>query len=423
MSRKRGMSNRTLLYVSPEIPRLTGSGMAIRSASQILALSELFEVSLAVIATGMSEEAVWAGIAPEVRAACASIVVATANPLIDRALARAGSPQGRVLVEGLSPLPLGYARVFPLLPAIADKVAAAHPGRRFDVVQCFRGVTARMLGLLCKRGVSWGRSVLDLDDYESFAKARYVRQFAANIGRQYTAVRRLEAWKLRRLEDRFVPAFDEAYVCSTADQEMLRARFPAVRWTVVPNVVPRPPPAARVRAAVFTFLFVGSLDYSPNREAALFFTREVLPILRPAAPAPFRAVIAGRSPDAAIRRLAELDGVEVVPDPPTLAPHYAGADAAIVPVRSGAGTRIKILEAFSFGVPVVSTVLGAEGLELAGGTDLLFGDTAEEFAAACLDLMGDPVLRERLAERGLAVFEERFGPDRLRTVFRQIHLA
>ncbi|HST74258.1 MAG TPA: glycosyltransferase family 4 protein, partial [Acetobacteraceae bacterium] len=374
------MSNRTLLYISPEMPRLTGSGMAIRSASQILVLSELFDVSLAVVATGVSEEEVCAAIAPEVKAVCASIVVATTNPLIDRILARAGSAQGRVIVEGLSPLPLGYARVFPLLPALADKVAAAHPGHRFDVVQCFRGVTGRMPGLLRKRGVSWGRAVLDLDDYESFSKSRYVRQFSANIGRQFTALRRLEAWKLRRLEDRFVPAFDDAHVCSTADQAMLRARFPAVRWTVVPNVVPRPPPAARTRAAVFTFLFVGSLDYSPNRDAMLFFTREILPILRRSAPAPFRVVIAGRRPDAEIQALAELDGVDVVADPPALAPYSAEADVAIVPVRSGAGTRIKILEAFSFRVPVVSTELGAEGLELSGGTDLLFSDSAEDFA-------------------------------------------
>ena len=173
-----------------------------------------------------------AAIAPEVRAACASIVVATMNPLIDRMLTRAGSAQGRVIVEGLSPLPLGYARVFPVLPALADKVAAAYPGHRFDVVQCFRGVTGRALRLLRKRGLSWSRSVLDLDDYESFAKSRYVRQFGPTLGRQYAAMRRLEAWKLRRIEDRFIPTFDEAYVCSTADQAMLRADFPpcAGRW-------------------------------------------------------------------------------------------------------------------------------------------------------------------------------------------------
>jgi polysaccharide biosynthesis protein PslH len=417
------MSKRTLLYISPEIPRLTGSGMAIRSASQILILSELFDVSLAVVATGVSDEEVWAAIAPEVRAACASIAVATMNPLIDRMLARAGSAQGRVLVEGLSPLPLGYARVFPVLPALADRVAAAHPGHRFDVVHCFRAVTGRALRLLRKRGLSWSRAVLDLDDYESFAKSRYVRQFGPTLGRQYAAMRRLEAWKLRRIEDHFIPIFDEAYVCSTADQAMLRARFPAVRWTVVPNVVPRPPPVVRARAAVFTLLFVGSLDFGPNSDAMMFLAREILPILRRSAPAPFRVVIAGRRPNAAVRRLAELDGVEVVPDPPTLTPYYAQADVAIVPVRSGAGTRIKILEAFSFGVPVVSTEMGAEGLELTGGTDLLFGDTAEAFAGACLDLMRDPDLRDRLSARGFAVFEDRFGPDRLRKVLRQIHPA
>jgi glycosyltransferase involved in cell wall biosynthesis len=397
--------------------------MAIRSASQILILAELFDVSLAVVATGVSDDDVRAAIAPEVQAACSSIVVATMNALIDRMLTRAGSSQGRVLVEGLSPLPLAYARVFPLLPALADRVAAAYPGRRFDVVHCFRGVTTRSLGLLRKRGLSWSHSVLDLDDYESFAKSRYVRQFSAAVGRQYAAMRRLEAWKLRRLEDHFIPAFDEVFVCSTADQAMLRARFPAVRWTVVPNVVPRPPPVVRTRMAAFTLLFVGSLDYGPNRDALMFFTREILPILRRLAPAPFRAVIAGRRPAAEVRRLAELDGIEIVADPPTLDPYYAQADAAIVPVRSGAGTRIKILEAFSFGVPVVSTELGAEGLELTDGTDLLFGDTADAFAAACVALMRDPDLCDRLSARGLAVFEERFGPDRLRKVLRQVHPA
>ncbi len=191
----------------------------------------------------------------------------------------------------------------------------------------------------------------------------------------------------------------------------------------MPNVVPRPSPIVRARMAAFTFLFVGSLDYGPNRDALVFLTREILPILRRSAPAPFRLVIAGRRPDAGIRQLAELDGVELVADPPTLDPYYAQADAAIVPVRSGAGTRIKILEAFSFGVPVVSTEMGAEGLELTGGTDLLFGDSAEAFAEACVALMHDPDLCDRLSVRGLAVFEDRFGPDRLRKVLQQVYSA
>ena len=154
----------------------------------------------------------------------------------------------------------------------------------------------------------------------------------------------------------------------------------------------------------------------------MFLTREILPILRRSAPAPFRVVIAGRRPDATVRRLAELDGVEVVPDPPTLAPYYARADVAIVPVRSGAGTRIKILEAFSFGVPVVSTEMGAEGLELTGGTDLLFGDTAEAFAAACLDLMRDPAVRDALW-RAASRVRGAVWARRLRAVLRQVHPA
>ncbi|MGE5233101.1 MAG: glycosyltransferase, partial [Acidobacteriota bacterium] len=92
-----------------------------------------------------------------------------------------------------------------------------------------------------------------------------------------------------------------------------------------------------------------------------------------------------------------------------LAPHYAWASAAIVPLRAGGGTRIKILEAFAAGVPVLATAVGAEGIDAADGRELLLGDGPEELAAACFRLHGDPDLHRRLVAAAGALVRERYS--------------
>jgi glycosyltransferase involved in cell wall biosynthesis len=105
--------------------------------------------------------------------------------------------------------------------------------------------------------------------------------------------------------------------------------------------------------------------------------------------------------------------VSVLADVTSLAPYYAAARMAIVPIRAGGGSRIKILEAFAHGRPVIATRLGAEGLGLVDGQHLLIADTAEDFAAAARRLLADPDLAVRLVSKAGALVEQRYALDRV----------
>jgi glycosyltransferase involved in cell wall biosynthesis len=145
-------------------------------------------------------------------------------------------------------------------------------------------------------------------------------------------------------------------------------------------------------------LFVGNLGYLPNAVGARWLCDEVVPKL-----GPVRVVLAGSGPTPGTEALASRPGVTVVADPPTVTPYYRAATVAVVPVRAGGGTRIKVLEAFAHGCPVVSTAAGAEGLPVTDGEHLLLADSADDFAAACRRLLADPNLGAALAQRAKSV--------------------
>jgi glycosyltransferase involved in cell wall biosynthesis len=194
-----------------------------------------------------------------------------------------------------------------------------------------------------------------------------------------------------------------------------------VNWVVVANVVPPPPEESRAPGGPFTFLFVGSLDYAPNKEGALFFCSSVLPLLRQVSAERFQVLIVGRRPEPAICQLEEIEDVSVIADPPDVGPYYRRADACIAPIYSGGGTRIKILEAFSYRLPVISTTIGAEGLGLIPAQHAVIADTAADFAAACHRLQTDPADRERLAEAGYQLYRKTFTPEAIRCLFTDVH--
>jgi len=157
-----------------------------------------------------------------------------------------------------------------------------------------------------------------------------------------------------------------------------------------------------------TLLFTGTLDYPPNTEGLLWFAHQVWPLLRERRPA-LRLLVVGRSPPEPVLALGRLPGVQVVGPVPEMVPWYGRATAVIVPLRSGGGTRLKLLEALAGGRAVVSTTAGAEGIDVADERDvLLVPDDPGRFAAATLRLLEDPALRARLAERGRALVQERY---------------
>jgi glycosyltransferase involved in cell wall biosynthesis len=183
---------------------------------------------------------------------------------------------------------------------------------------------------------------------------------------------------------------------------------------VVPNAVRRPALRVQQRSAgvPFRLLFVGNLGYFPNIDGLQWFCEHVLPVLRSIADRPFRVRIAGAglkpSLAAHLRTHAEVDVAGEVPD---VSVEYDAADAVIVPVRAGGGTRIKVIEAFAHERPVVTTTIGAEGIEAESGRELVLAETPEDFAAACAQLMSDEALRRSLTRAGLSLVTRQYSQD------------
>jgi glycosyltransferase involved in cell wall biosynthesis len=265
---------------------------------------------------------------------------------------------------------------------------------------------------------------LDLDDREVTVQLRLAERLRLTGDEAGAQLALVEADRYARLESEWLPRCDQVYVSSEVDRRALARDHPAARVAVLPNTIRVPDTAATppVRGP-FTFLFVGNLGYRPNEDAMRFFCSEILPALRGAAARPFLVHVVGANPSAPVRSLALEPEVRVVGWVDDVAPWYRAAHAAIVPLRAGGGTRIKILEAFAHGCPVVSTTLGAEGLAVTDGRHLYLADTPRDFAAACLRLMRDPALGRSLAQHGLALVRRRHGIGRLRALLRAVPAA
>jgi glycosyltransferase involved in cell wall biosynthesis len=155
-----------------------------------------------------------------------------------------------------------------------------------------------------------------------------------------------------------------------------------------------------------TMLFVGALDYEPNTEAVEWFVREVLPRVR--ARVPHATVrIVGRGADR-VGWVRGEPGVVLVGPVDDLSVELDAADVSVVPIRVGAGTRLKVVEALANHLPIVTTTVGCEGIDVADGLHALIRDDAAGFAAACADLLGDGEWRQRLADAGAELFTQRY---------------
>jgi glycosyltransferase involved in cell wall biosynthesis len=159
------------------------------------------------------------------------------------------------------------------------------------------------------------------------------------------------------------------------------------------------------RTAEPLVLYLGSMSWPPNAEAALFLANDVLPLVRRRVPGT-RLRIVGRNPPADVRSAA-ADGVEVTGGVKSVIPHLRDAALLAVPLEAGGGTRLKILEALASGLPVVSTPVGAEGLDLTDGEHLLIA-TRDQFAESIVRLLNDRSFGIRLARNGRAAVRQRY---------------
>jgi sugar transferase (PEP-CTERM/EpsH1 system associated) len=244
------------------------------------------------------------------------------------------------------------------------------------------------------------RALLNCDwhNIESEIMSRYADNTPGLPRRLYA---RRTAYLLRRQEGLLLAGCDTHTVCSERERQTLLKHDPGARIEVIPNGVDvesfqSSPDTSSLR---HDLLLVGSMHYHPNVDAALFFAREVWPAIRQQRP-DLRFVIVGAQPTAEVLKLGEQPGIIVTGTVDDVRPFYHNALAAVVPLRVGGGTRLKILEAMAAGVPVISTTVGAEGLPVTNGTDILLADSPRDFVESALLLAPDSELWKNLAKAG-----------------------
>ncbi|MDE0011812.1 MAG: glycosyltransferase family 4 protein [Candidatus Poribacteria bacterium] len=152
-------------------------------------------------------------------------------------------------------------------------------------------------------------------------------------------------------------------------------------------------------------IYIGSMDWYPNEDAVAFFADEVLPLIQEKVSNVTFSIVGG-NPSARVRKLAEREGVVVTGRVPEIKPYFAEAMVFVVPLRIGSGTRLKILEALAIGKAIVSTTVGAEGLDLRDGEEIFIADEPTAFADAVTRLLMDSELRRRIGENGRARVEQ-----------------
>ncbi len=234
-----------------------------------------------------------------------------------------------------------------------------------------------------------------------------------------------EARAFARYEREMMRAFDAVLAVTEEDRQHLLALLPeaereglAARMTVAPICVDpeREAPVARAEGGPPTILHLGTMFWPPNVEGVLWFASEVLPRVRKVVPQA-RFAIVGKNPPQEVVALGKADPlIEVtgyVADP---TPYLAAADAFIVPLHAGGGMRVKILDAWMRGLPVVSTAIGAEGIEVRDGENILLTSTTDDaereafaFAVATIRLLTEPGLNQALRRNGRAWVEARYS--------------
>jgi hypothetical protein len=410
------------VYLTPCVPAEAGHGLAMRAGLLLDALASRFDVHLAVaplVDTGRpdrAEDDLWVRARVHevetldiLRSAPCRAGPRRATHPGDTALATwTGEPRPDPWSGDGELLPLPCRRLRPGAPAlvarwIADRSPAlALAGRMYTA--------ALLVGDAPRDGSPSPARVVDLDDDDA-AVALQTAGLHLERGRPDLATAAFaEARRYALLGLRLLPELDGALVAGADDDKRARLRTRGGAPRHVRNAVTVPPLAATGPARTEDrILFVGSLGYLPNEDAAAWFVEHVLPLVRIWRPHT-SVVIAGRSPTAAVWRLEAHPGVRVIADPPDVAPLYEEAAIAVSPVRAGGGSRTKILEAFARGVPVVTTAAGGDGLRFEAGVHALVAGEPKAMARACAELLAAPERRAaqaRAAHAFVAAHHER----------------
>jgi len=288
---------------------------------------------------------------------------------------------------------------------VFQKALDRHLGEhRYDVVNC---EFVFMAGYRFRVGTGPERMRLTLDEHN--VEYDVLRRTASSTSLDRRLFNAVNWRKLRREEVTAWARFDGCTLTSRRDEEFVNREAPRVRTSVIPNGVDLDTflPDPDISVQPMTVLFFGAINYFPNTDGVSYFLERVLPILRVRHPSLKVRIVGPGAPESI--QAQRSHSVEVTGFVEDLRREIARAAVVIAPLRIGGGTRLKIIEAMSVAKPVVSTTIGAEGLDVTHGKNVLLADTPETFANEVTRILENPALGDRLGRAARQLAEERYG--------------
>lgn len=380
-----------LLFLCHRLPYPPRRGGKIRPFNMIKHLAQEHEVTVATVARSRGE--VEEG--RRLREFCRALHVAVIPGPV---------AWSRFALHTLSPFPATFAYFYS--PWLARTVHTLLARPTFDAIF----VHSSSMGPYVANH-SRCRKIIDFGDADSEKWFQYARTapFPLSVGF------RLEGVKVRRYERRLAACFDGASVISDEERRVL-VDVVGRPIEVIPNGVdleyfqPSPDPTPRYKP--HRLVFTGNMGYRANVDAAKYLVLAILPRLRTVMP-DVELHIVGMDPTVAVRRLADGRQVVVTGRVADVRPYLREAAAAVAPLRVARGLQNKVLEAMAMRVPVVATPAAIRGLNVVPNRDARVAADPDEFARALIELMRDPIARERFAEAGRAYVEQNHDWTRL----------
>ena len=259
----------------------------------------------------------------------------------------------------------------------------------------------------------------------------FTHNVEAMIWKRHYQLAKNPLWKLvclqehrsmERFERRELERADRVLAVSETDRDTFARYLPSSKIDIIPTGVNVEffLPGEQSDEAPAEIVFTGSMDWMPNEEGILFFLEEVLPLVRKQIPTA-TLTIAGRNPSQHLQEVAaRIDGVQVTGRVADIRPYIRRAAVYVVPLRIGSGTRLKIFEAMAMGKAIVSTTLGAEGLPVTSGLDIVLANDPASFAQSIARLLQDRSERRRLGLAARALVEERYSWRSVASIFEAV---
>jgi glycosyltransferase involved in cell wall biosynthesis len=261
-------------------------------------------------------------------------------------------------------------------------------------------------------------------------KVLFTHNVEALIWKRHYEVARNPLWKLlswrewqtmQGAERKYLQKADHVLAVSQADRECFSSFLPSDKVTVIPTGVdleyfhPQ-----SVKEEPDSLVFTGSMDWLPNEDGVFYFVNEMLPLIRREIPG-VKLYVVGRKPSPRLQAFSLRNkSVQLSGWVEDIRPYLAKSAVCIVPLRVGSGTRLKIFEAMAMGKAVVSTTIGAEGLPVRHGENILSADTPEDFARRTIELLRDPALRNRIGSAAHQLVKENFAWARVAEKFSEV---